>query len=182
MQVLLKLPSPVFWWDKYVFCLYLFHLEKFSIHLWHLFGEKINQMIGPRHSLVAQPLRDHLAGISLCWNKGGYILLFLCVGIMGLHSPISVAFQEPFMKNLIKCKWWFHQKGTRHWKLSAGNWLFALLTSLPQFCWVGEFIAEPSNPRFQKFWFCFPLLIPPLSHSRLFLWSFSSHWWEQLSL
>lgn len=79
----------------------LFHLEKFSIHLWHLFGEKKNEMIGTPNS---QPLRDHLAGISLCWNRGGYSLLFLCVAIMGLHSPISVAFQEPFMKSLIKCK------------------------------------------------------------------------------
>lgn len=66
--------------------------------------KKKNQMIGTCNSLVAQPLRDHLAGISLCWNKRDYIFLFLCVGIMGLHSPISVAFQEPFMNSMIKCK------------------------------------------------------------------------------
>lgn len=107
---------------------------------------KNNQMIGTCNSPVARPLRDHLAGISLCWNKGNYILLFLCAGIMGLHPPISAAFQEPFMKSMIKCKWRFHQRGTRPWKLGAGNWLFALLTSLPQFCWMGEFIAEQSFP------------------------------------
>lgn len=81
----------------------IFQFSNFSF-VTSLWRKKKNQMIGTCNSLVAQPLRDHLAGISLCWNKRDYIFLFLCVGIMGLHSPISVAFQEPFMNSMIKCK------------------------------------------------------------------------------
>lgn len=130
--------------------------------------------------LAILSLRDHLAGVSLCWDEGGCTLLFLCAAIMGLHSPISVAFQEPFMKSMIKCKWWFHQK--RHKALEMELEIGSLLCSVLLDLWVYSRAKLSLIHISRSFGFAFPSSSLPLSHSWLFLWSFSSHWLEKLSL
>lgn len=94
MQALLKNPLSSTWVGQIWVYLMIFSLAEMFTSIYSssisFLRKKPNQMIGTCNSLVAQPLGDHLAGISLCWDNGDY--------------SVSVAFQEPIMSSMIKCK------------------------------------------------------------------------------